>query len=630
MVWYIHLALLIASSSGFSLPETVNIHVGQLFSLCFPIGLKHIKVKDASDEPLASWLRWNDADRCVEGIPPLYSVGQTFLRITEENGGDDVVELRISEENTNPCGEDSPTLWLDFVFEKPLQYVSLEDQLNIINSLAGYYNANRSQIRIYDDEYVSKIRATEIMESTLGKNVGPKTTVVSWNISCEELDDDATEIVERAITATEDELKMGISPVGWRLTNGLVVPRQQRIIQSGRSSNVQSILSGFATNEPISLTNDGSTTRPTVTTVRITRTTRKVDSPPVRLNSLPTFTCKRGAVCRLQIPEKTFIDVEDGDTRSLSLSVFPLDGEKNWLTVDRVSQVLHGIPLNQGDFGFRLEARDSSNQMTSAAFRVSVEEAAPSNHLFILEIQQSFNMMTKDPYTLYQFAERLAKSLGDRYPNKIIIRDISAGNHSRTVIKWSNATLSHKVCQMKALDAIKYSMLTRRRDRIRTEFLRAMDSRFHVRSVKLQFQDSCLAENISTTISVPTESDIASTSPSASNSPVWLLLAISALLLLLLSILVLICCITRKRHAKAVQSDFVSKGLPVVFPEEMPQEDDSANVASPMLVKEERPPLIISQHENPLYKPSIPLSSSSPRVRSSATNQRLPPAYVPP
>lgn len=81
----------------------------------------------------------------------------------------------------------------------------------------------------------------------------------------------------------------------------------------------------------------------------------------------------------------------------------------------------------------------------------------------------------------------------------------------------------------------------------------------------------------------------------------------------------------------SVQSEFVSKGLPVVFPEEIPQEDETANASTPMLVKEERPPLVFSQHENPLYKPPPALSTaSSPRPRNTPTNQRLPPPYVPP
>lgn len=55
-------------------------------------------------------------------------------------------------------------------------------------------------------------------------------------------------------------------------------------------------------------------------------------------------------------------------------------------------------------------------------------------------------------------------------------------------VMFSNSSLSYKYCQKKAIEAIKHIMLTRRRDRIRAEFVRAMDSRFHVRNVKLELR----------------------------------------------------------------------------------------------------------------------------------------------
>lgn len=66
----------------------------------------------------------------------------------------------------------------------------------------------------------------------------------------------------------------------------------------------------------------------------------------------------------------------------------------------------------------------------------------------------------------------------------------SVRRQSRVV--FSNASLSYKYCQKKAIDAIKHVMLTRRRDRIRAEFVRAMDSRFHVRNVKLEFRGNLI------------------------------------------------------------------------------------------------------------------------------------------
>uniref|UniRef100_A0A914CB66 Dystroglycan C-terminal domain-containing protein n=1 Tax=Acrobeloides nanus TaxID=290746 RepID=A0A914CB66_9BILA len=113
------------------------------------------------------------------------------------------------------------------------------------------------------------------------------------------------------------------------------------------------------------------------------------------------------------------------------------------------------------------------------------------------------------------------------------------------------------------------------------------------------------------------------------------------ILLVVLAILILLCCFFRRKSPKKKTNEYVTKGTPVVFPEEVPREDEElSTVATPMLVKEERPPLQVSTvHENPLYKPpsSTPLmgraSSATPQRSSmvpAAPNQRLPPPYVAP
>ncbi|KHN79184.1 Dystroglycan [Toxocara canis] len=498
----------------------------------------------------------------LEGIPQFASIGATYVRVTEENGTDAALEIRVSEEVINPCGDEQKTLWMELVFDVPLNDLTIPQQILTVNTIAKYVNVNSSLMRIYTNQYKDEIRRSEVVESQTEDEPNPEDVTLLWKVACGDLDDDATEILEKVLNLLDDDTKLPHKPIGWRLTKGSILSRKQR--HEGASGGVLSQFSAFATNEP-DLEIEASTSSTPTTTTRLTRSTKRVsmarstkrtDNPPVRLNSLPTFRCKRGAICEMAIPEKTFMDAEDGDTRSLTLSVYPIVATKNWLTVDRNRQVLRGVPLNQGDFEFRLEARDSANQMTSAAFRVSVEETVPSNHMFIFEIQKSYEQLTKDPGTILAFTTKLAQALGDRFPKNVIIRNVEAKNSERSFISWSNASLSHKICQKKAIETLKYLMLTRRRDRIRNEFVRAMDS---------------------------------------------------------------------------LQSEYVSKGLPVVFPEEIPQEDDSATVATPMLVKEERPPLIITQHENHLYKPPPPLSStSSPRPRSSAANQRLPPPYVPP
>ncbi|VIO87598.1 conserved hypothetical protein [Brugia malayi] len=617
------------TSTAAQIPEIVELVVGQPFYYAFQIDSNVLDVQDASGEELPTWLIWKRNERILEGVPQPTDAGKTFLRIT--NGQtNDVMEISVKEEIVNPCGVERNILWMEIAFDTSLSSLSIADQLDLVNIVSKFFNINSSSLRIYSNKYKEEVGRSEVVESGMQNKPKNDSVTIMWKVSCEEIDEDAIDVLEKMLTFDEsDALAMSRQKLfGWELRKGTLLPRKQRNHIAG--TNILSQLSGFVTNEPYS---EATTSK---TTARLSRSTKKDDRPPVRLHSLQTFTCRRGMMCEYTIPRETFIDVEDGDTRSLTLSVYPIVADNNWLTLDRKNkQILHGISLNTGDFEFRLEARDSSNQMTSAPFRVTVVPELPTNHLFILDVDHSSERLAKDPDILCAFAEKLANSLGDRFPKNLVIKKIEAIDSVRrqSRVMFSNSSLSYKYCQKKAIEAIKHIMLTRRRDRIRAEFVRAMDSRFHVRNVKLELRGSCIEEM--PTSRLPTNVSLFSTtvSPNYDTSSVqlWLPVALIAFLKFFLATLALICCLIKRKKAKAVQSEYISKGLPVVFPEEIPQADETATVSTPMLVKEERPPLIISQHENPLYKPPPPLSTaSSPRPRNAFTNQRQPPPYVPP
>ncbi|VDN04230.1 unnamed protein product [Thelazia callipaeda] len=642
------LPLLICTVRAVALiPELIDLFVGQPFYYAFQTSSNVVSVQDASGEELPTWLIWRKNEQVLEGVPQPVHIGKTFLRITSDEISD-VVEISVSEEIKNPCNERN-TLWIEIVFNTSLNSLSIADQLHLVDILSNFFSVNSSLLRVYSNKYKEEIRTTEIVKSGMHYKPVDDSTVIIWKVSCEEVDEDAINILEKVLTfdgskaVTESQQKF----MGWeiipylQLTKGILLPRKQRNHIAG--ADIMSYISEFATNEPFVLLDSTSI----MTTTRSSRSTKKIDKPPVRLHSLQTFICKRGMMCEYIVPVGTFIDAEDGNTRSLSLSVFPIAADNNWLTLSKKNkQVLHGISLRTGDYEFRLEARDSANQlcangfsfwqMTSAPFRVTVIPEPSTNHFFILDVDHSSERLTKDPDVICAFAEKLANSLGDRYPKNLIFRKIEPvdGVRRRTRVTFSNASLPYKYCQKKAIDAIKHIMLTRKRDRIRAEFVRAMDSRFPVRSVKLELEGPCV-EHYSTSylagIDIP--SSTTSLPPDYNDSPayLWLPVALIAFLIFFSATLVLFCCLVRRKKKKTVQSEYMSKGLPVVFPEEIPYEDETAAVSTPMLVKEERPPLIISQHENPLYKPPPPLSAaSSPRPRNAYTNQRQPPPYIPP
>uniref|UniRef100_A0A1I7V9G5 Dystroglycan n=1 Tax=Loa loa TaxID=7209 RepID=A0A1I7V9G5_LOALO len=340
------------------IPEIVELVVGQPFHYAFQIDSNVLEVQDASGEELPTWLIWKRSERILEGVPQPTDTGKTFLRIA--NGQtDDVMEISVKEEIINPCGAERNTLWMEIAFDTSLSNLSIADQLHLVNIVSKFFSVNSSSLRLYSNKYKEELRRSEVVESGMQHKPNNDSMTIMWKVSCEEIDEDAIDVLEKMLTFDESDA-LAISQqklFGWELRKGTLLPRKQRNLIAG--TGIMSQFSGFATNEPY--VNFEVTT--SKTTTRSSRSTKKDDRPPVRLHSLQAFTCRRGMMCEYTIPRETFIDAEDGDTRTLTLSVYPIVADNNWLTLDRKNkQILHGIALNTGDFEFRLEARDSANQ----------------------------------------------------------------------------------------------------------------------------------------------------------------------------------------------------------------------------------------------------------------------------
>lgn len=71
----------------------------------------------------------------------------------------------------------------------------------------------------------------------------------------------------------------------------------------------------------------------------------------------------RGILCVINIPENTFVDAEDGTTSKLKLKIYSIDQQKNFLTALSNSVQIEGVSIQTGSFKFRIEARDTKNQV---------------------------------------------------------------------------------------------------------------------------------------------------------------------------------------------------------------------------------------------------------------------------
>uniref|UniRef100_A0A1I7YHY9 Peptidase S72 domain-containing protein n=1 Tax=Steinernema glaseri TaxID=37863 RepID=A0A1I7YHY9_9BILA len=600
---YAFAALGFASPLKVKLPEAKAVLVGQIFVV--HLGASNLSVHVTEGNTLPKWMRYEN--ETLYGIPQVEDIGN-YLVTVSGNGFSNTINVTATDDFVNPCGE-SPTVWMEYYANDNLDVLSLTEQRAEMSQLADTYEVlNIEDIRIYPYAYKITVTETEKLSENLEKQPGDQdmTAVLMWRISCSELDEEAMTTISAAVD----------NDAPFAVRQGHVTTKQER--------------------KPW---NAGQHVAEAVTEVPQVRTTRKVDNPPVRMNSLPSFKCKRGIICVLNIPPKTFLDPEDGDETKLRLSVHATITSQNFLSMVEGSPKMQGVPMEKGTFGFRLEARDSSNQVTSGAFQVSVEDAPPSNHRFIMTLEPSLTQLTSDPTTLVKFVNRLSTVLYDRsHPEHVQIHSLQADG-TKSLLTWSNSSISHKFCHRQAINSIKKEMTSGSKNKAKMEFVRSMGVQFHVRSVDLELYGNCDRPTASTTPFTEVGDSNTSVVPKkeAEAQPAGDNMFLTVTLVLLLIVVGLIAAIVcflsfrRKAEKKKQSADYVSKGMPVVFPEEVPQEEENASVASPMLVKEERPPLVVSHHDNPLYKPPPPLAAgASPRPKTAASNQRLPPPYVPP
>ncbi|VDO40693.1 unnamed protein product, partial [Onchocerca flexuosa] len=282
------LPLLICITNTIALiPEIVELVIGQPFHYAFQINSNVLDVQDASGEELPTWLIWKKDERILEGVSQPTDAGKTFLRITNDQIND-VMEISVKEEITNPCGAERTTLWMEIAFDTSLSNLSIVDQLHLVNVVSKFFNISSSSLRVYSNKYKEEIRRAEVVESGMQHKPNNDSVTIMWKVSCEEIDENAIDVLEKMLTFDEsDALAISRQKLfGWELRKGTLLPRKQRNHFAG--TDVMSQFSGFITNEPY--VNFEVTT--SKTTTRFTRSTKKDDRPPVRLHSLQAFTCR--------------------------------------------------------------------------------------------------------------------------------------------------------------------------------------------------------------------------------------------------------------------------------------------------------------------------------------------------
>ena len=203
---------------------------------------------------------------------------------------------------------------------------------------------------------------------------------------------------------------------------------------------------------------------------------------------------------RSQIPENTFVDKEEGNTRNLRLTFehfvnLNLAAIPYWVRFDEKQQLLTMLPfmtLSQTTYTYTMKAFDITNQSASMSLstNVQIDTNSPSHVIsmrFKVNDPQIKNFI--DLYnTLRNKVQIYFKDVSDtveyismsQYPN--IIYDV----------KWTNCTLSKTSCERSKFEWIRDELLTN--TQVNPSFKLNMGGEFSIESVSVTYDGICKEE----------------------------------------------------------------------------------------------------------------------------------------
>ncbi|KAF7634198.1 Peptidase S72 domain-containing protein [Meloidogyne graminicola] len=625
-------SLFIIAGGGVHKFPQLNISVGKFFT--FEISEGHF----IDIERLPKWIKFNNTAKLLYGIPQLENIGLEHIVIH-----DSLIEVKVYEEEENFCGIDNSIYWLEIMDPRLITKLTIEKQFQTVKNLLSILKSTQlriNDVRIFPRKYLERYRNVKETLYELASNINNYDNngmVISLNISCGEIDEQASNIISEIA-----ENGLAFQVVEGELNN-------DRPLIFTTTTNIQSTTSA--------------TTR---TTRRVHQPINEINKKPILINPIKSFHCSRGILCRLPIDENTFLDPEDGHTSKLNLTVHSIENKNNnFLTVIPGANIIEGVPITgefgegsakeEEEFNFRLEARDKQNAANSASFQVFVSrpplDGPKPNHRFNMILDVPIERFNKNPEMIRDFVYRLSGIL-HRFPlptgtssfpsflqtqerieaaTEIYVDRISDNGLGQTLIQWWDNTISRTYCDEKRINSTRERMLHQNHhtgiEKVRHEFAKQMGAQFHVKKITVEPLGKCIAQHmldsmrvrVYTTTQKNTLAQEEGIGGVFSNWSQTLLVPIILIttILLLITILILLCCAHNRRGKKGAtinrRNEYTTKGRPVVFPDEVPHRDESssadgslATVTTPMLMEREQPPLDpnkMTMHENPLYRP---------------------------
>ncbi|XP_006819307.1 dystroglycan 1-like [Saccoglossus kowalevskii] len=399
--------------------------------------------------------------------------------------------------------------------------------------------------------------------------------------------------------------------------------------------------------------------------------TQKPNQKPQLMNHIDRVYAYEGEMLVYRVPEDTFYDEEDGSTRNLKLMLLSIDGgilhKMSWIQFDSSSQTIYGLPMAEqaGKHEYVMTAIDSFGDIARDAFEVVVVASVNKpNHEFSITLSNDYEEFENDVHKKLDLIDRIAKLYGDDSADTISISYFKKGS---TIFGWSNNTLPQEPCPETKIGELT-KLIRDTSNGIEGEPSQALKDalapEYEVVNIGFKPLGSCTDGYSEGTTADPSGPDAAESAKSTSEDDIWLITIVPAVIfavVVLIGGLIAFCLYRRCRKGKLSDEDkhtFISKGIPIIFANELDENDKPPSSKTPLIMKDEKPPLPpeypgksspttqpllshapsskgddIDEEEDPPYEPPPPFSSS-PDSRQSTPRYtpayRSPPPYVPP
>ncbi|XP_077998715.1 dystroglycan 1-like [Glandiceps talaboti] len=395
------------------------------------------------------------------------------------------------------------------------------------------------------------------------------------------------------------------------------------------------------------------------------------NQPPVLLNPIDKVYAYQGSMLNYRIREDEFHDAEDGNTRNLKLMFLTLDGvvmrQDSWVQFDSENQTLYGLPMEEqlGIHVFLMAAMDKGGKVARDAFEIEVLPSAHKpNHEFRIVLENDFKEFEENIHKKTDLVNRIAGLYGDTNANSISILYFKKGS---TIFAWTNNSIPYTPCPLGLIGEMTGKVVNNTKGEPTQGLIDALGEEYKVREVNVTPVGPC-SDTPTGTTEEPVGPGIGGSASAMSEEVLWIKIMIPFLVVgvaLLVGGLIFFLLYRVNRKGKLSDEDqntFIKKGIPIIFAGELEDTEKPPSSKTPLIMKDEKPPLppeyqrqdspnssqpLLSQsppdHErdedddpsgSPPYQRPPPFSSSPPETRSSRPRftpaYRAPPPYVPP